>query len=159
MFKHLVQLTKQTYEDEGQTEVLLTALRMVDYNKLIERIWTAMENPSRDTKCVLFEYHWTRLADVRNRGLPNIITTLRNGMLFHDACIRSNVFAKLEAMFDNPKVRVYRRRKYVEGEEDRHTIQVVVWFAPYAFLPPPSPIQIRNESAPTMSTLDWSPNN
>jgi hypothetical protein len=161
MFQQLIHLMKQTYEDDtGRSEMLVDTLWRIDHNKMIDRMWMAMENQSKETKCVLFEYNWTSLQDVRERGLPNIVTRLPNGMLYHDALIRYDICGELEKMFNNPRILVYRRRKIrPDNSEDRHRMQVVLVFTPYAFLPPPSPIVARQVSSVSSETYDWTPNN
>lgn len=159
MFPFLIQLAKQSYSDDGRSELLLDVLARIDFCKVIQRVWSAMENPSKETKCVLLEYEWTTLEDVR-RGLPNKVTRIPNGRIFHNACLQLDIWKTLEALFGNPKIFVYRRRKYVDNVENRHVMQVVLSIQPYAFctLPPPSPAH-RHGSTFTMISDDWTPNN
>lgn len=155
MFKQLIQLTHQTYNDDGQNEFLLYCLARTYWEGVICSIWNAMKNPSHEITCVLFEYQWTN----RLKHSRNIVERLPNGMLFHDALIHFKMETLLTEMFGNPNISVYRRRKWSRGVEDIHTMEVVVRFRPYAFLPAPSPIEARNVTARTISTLDWTPNN
>lgn len=160
MFWFLAQLLKKSYNDDGRSELLLDVLARIDFSKVINRMWSAMENPSRETKCVLLEYEWTTLEDVR-KGLPNRVTRLPNGRIFHNACLQLDIWKTLESLFENSKISLYRRRKYLNGEENRHIMQVMLRIEPYAFctLPPPSPIEARHRSMFTMVSDEWTPNN
>lgn len=115
-------------------------LSKIDQKKLIDRVWNAMDDPTKQTKVVLCEYNYTTKQSVE-AGHPNVVDRLPNGVLVHDAMYREDFVTLMNKTFClNDKITWYRRRKVNrEGLNDIHRMQVVLLFKENAFVAPPPP--------------------
>ena len=157
MLQSIVDLCNRSYEGESwkEVETLFWILSKIDQKKLIDRVWTAMDDPTTQTKVVLCEYNYTTKQSVE-AGHPNLVDRLPNGVLVHDAMYREDFVTLMNQMFClNDKIVWYRRRKVTrEGYNDTHRMQVVLLFKEGAFpaheadlmsspvTPPGSPLRV-----------------
>jgi hypothetical protein len=136
MLQFIVDLCNHSYEDECWKEVdtMYWVLSKIDMNKLMNRVWSAMEEPTKTTKVVLCEYNYTTKKSVED-GHPNLVDRLPNGVLVHDAMYRADFVTLMNKAFClNDNIVWYRRRKITrEGLNDIHRMQVVLMFKENAF--------------------------
>jgi len=142
MLQFIVDLCNRSYEGESwkEVETMFWILSKIDQKKLIDRVWNAMDDPTKQTKVVLCEYNYTTKQSVE-AGYPNIVDRLPNGVLIHDAMYREDFVTLMTKTFClNDKIVWYRRRKVTrEGVNDIHRMQVVLLFKEGAFSAPPPP--------------------
>jgi hypothetical protein len=142
MLQFIVDLCNRSYEDEcwKEVETMFWILSKIDQKKLIDRVWNAMDDPTKQTKVVLCEYNYTTKQSLE-AGYPNVVDRLPNGVLVHDAMYRADFVTLMTKTFClNDKIVWYRRRKITrEGLNDIHRMQVVLLFKEGAFQVPESP--------------------
>jgi hypothetical protein len=157
MLQSIVDLCNRSYEDEcwKEVETMFWILSKIDTKKLIDRVWTAMDDPTKQTKVVLCEYNYTTKHSVES-GHPNVVDRLPNGVLVHDAMYREDFVTLMNQMFClNDKIVWYRRRKVTrEGLNDIHRMQVVLLFKEGAF---PEPVRLSTETPIASPVLPSSP--
>lgn len=150
MLQSIVDLCNLSYEGESwkEVETMFWVLSKIDQKKLIDRVWTAMDDPTKQTKVVLCEYNYTTKQSIE-AGHPNIVDRLPNGVLVHDAMYRESFVALMNLSFClNDKIVWYRRRKITrEGLNDIHRMQVVLLFKEGAF---PAPVEDDDDSLPPL---------
>jgi hypothetical protein len=137
LVQNIVNILEVSYDEEAwkEVETMTYVIGKTNWQKLVDRIYYAMDNPEKDTKVVLFEYNYTTKKAVE-QGAPNLVDRLGvNNVLVHDAMYREG-FVNLmnQAFCPNGLVTWYRRRRInKDGKMDVHRMQVVLRFEPGAF--------------------------
>ena len=100
MLQFIVDLCNRSYKGESwkEVETMFWVLSKIDQKKLIDRVWNAMDDPTKQTKVVLCEYNYTTKQSVE-AGHPNVVDRLPNGVLVHDAMYREDFVTLMNKTF------------------------------------------------------------
>ena len=157
--QNIVDILNVSYEGEAwkEVETMMYVLSQTNFQKVVDRIYYAMDNPEKDTKVVLFEYNYTTKKSIE-QGAPNLVDRLGvNNVLVHDAMYREGfVNIMNQAFCPNSLVSWYRRRRInKDGKMDVHRMQVVLRFQPFALAPPDDEEPLIDEDRPHATNGSW----
>ena len=113
-------------------------LGLINWNKLKYRIEFAKQNPEKTVKCVLLEYKYTSLADVRQHNIENIMDLVPNSGMIANSAIRRPEFIKLLHSIiagGNRDIQIYTRKKIENGNINFHSRQLVLVVKAWTFPP------------------------
>lgn len=136
---------------DSASEAISWIMSRVDYKKLMRACQYASENPTKETKVVLFEYLYPNAAHIRKYGNSAAVHFLSNGVPVN-SMIRSNheVHDFMDKMFRTANTDWYVRFNHYNGEPESSSCQVVLRFLerlpPLVPWPHYSPISHNNSS-------------
>lgn len=143
LIQNLVDILNISYDGEAwkEVETMMYVIGKTNWQKVLDRMYFAMDNPEVETKVVLFEYNYTTKQS-QEYGIPNVTDRFGvNNILVHDAMYRDGFVKLMKDTFClNNDVTWYRRRRInADGKTDPHRMQVVLLFKPYALVEYPDP--------------------